>query len=148
MSELQKNQNPLTLIHPLPKQQDSRQNESVIMAKKNYETSELKELKDALQTFTEFVWEMEEYLPEFYHFFDTMRQNIEIFLQVGGEDEEQIHEILERDWEKAHAPLVGVQCYDFQGSHPEAEAGTCVYFANLLTEIGRFFEPMSMLGVL
>lgn len=90
----------------------------------------------------------EEYLPEFYHFFDAMRQNIEIFLRVGEEDEEQIHEILERDWEKAHAPLVGVQCYDFQGSHPEAEAGTCVYFANLLTEIGRFFEPMSMLGVL
>ena len=55
---------------------------------------------------------------------------------------------MERDLEKAHAPLVGVQCYDFQGSHPEAEAGTCVYFANLLTEIGRFFEPMSMLGVL
>lgn len=117
------------------------------MSEKNYETSELKELKDALQTFTEFVWEMEEYLPEFYHFFDAMRQNIEIFLQVGEEDEEQIHEILERDWEKAHAPLVGVQCYDFQESHPEAEAGTCVYFANLLTEIGRFFEPMSMLGV-
>ena len=107
------------------------------MSEKNYETSELKELKDALQTFTEFVWEMEEYLPEFYHFFDAMRQNIEIFLQVGEEDEEQIHEILERDWEKAHAPLVGVQCYDFQESHPEAEAGTCVYFANLLTEIGR-----------
>ena len=83
---------------------------------------------------------MEEYLPEFYHFFDAMRQNIEIFLQVGEEDEEQIHEILERDWEKAHAPLVGVQCYDFQESHPEAEAGTCVYFANLLTEIGRFFR--------
>ena len=117
------------------------------MSEKNYETSELKELKDVLQTFTEFVWEMEEYLPEFYHFFDAMRQNIEIFLRVGEEDEEQIHEILERDWEKAHAPLVGVQCYDFQGSHPEAEAGTCVYFANLLTEIGRFFEPMSMLGV-
>ncbi|MFQ9120501.1 MAG: hypothetical protein ACLR4N_08110 [Mediterraneibacter faecis] len=85
------------------------------MSEKNYETSELKELKDVLQTFTEFVWEMEEYLPEFYHFFDTMRQNIEIFLRVGEEDEEQIHEILERDWEKAHAPLVGVQCYDFQG---------------------------------
>ena len=75
----------------------------------------------------------------FYHFFDAMRQNIEIFLQVGEEDEEQIHEILERDWEKAHAPLVGVQCYDFQESHPEAEAGTCVYFANLLTEIRSFF---------
>ena len=117
------------------------------MSEKNYETSELKELKDVLQTFTEFVWEMEEYLPEFYHFFDAMRQNIEIFLRVGEEDEEQIHEILERDWEKAHAPLVGVQCYDFQGTHPEAEAGTCVYFANLLTEIGRFFEPVSMLGV-
>ena len=98
------------------------------MSEKNYETSELKELKDVLQTFTEFVWEMEEYLPEFYHFFDAMRQNIEIFLRVGEEDEEQIHEILERDWEKAHAPLVGVQCYDFQGSHPEAEAGTCVLF--------------------
>ena len=110
------------------------------MSEKNYETSELKELKDVLQTFTEFVWEMEEYLPEFYHFFDAMRQNIEIFLRVGEEDEEQIHEILERDWEKAHAPLVGVQCYDFQGSHPEAEAGTCVYFANLLTEIGRFLN--------
>ena len=49
------------------------------MSEKNYETSELKELKDVLQTFTEFVWEMEEYLPEFYHFFDAMRQNIEIF---------------------------------------------------------------------
>lgn len=66
------------------------------MSEKNYETSELKELKDVLQTFTEFVWEMEEYLPEFYHFFDAMRQNIEIFLRVGEEDEEQIHEILER----------------------------------------------------
>ena len=64
------------------------------MSEKNYETSELKELKDVLQTFTEFVWEMEEYLPEFYHFFDAMRQNIEIFLRVGEEDEEQIHEIL------------------------------------------------------
>ena len=53
------------------------------MSEKNYETSELKELKDALQTFTEFVWEMEEYLPEFYHFFDAMRQNIEIFLRFG-----------------------------------------------------------------
>ena len=56
------------------------------MSEKNYETSELKELKDALQTFTEFVWEMEEYLPEFYHFFDAMRQNIEIFIKVGEEE--------------------------------------------------------------
>ena len=80
---------------------------------------------------------MEEYLPEFYHFFDAMRQNIEIFLQVGEEDEEQIHEILERDWEKAHAPLVGVQCYDFQESHPEAEAGTDM--ASFLEDITPFY---------
>ena len=113
------------------------------------ERSDKDEYLERLHDFIETLDNVErvEVLPEFYHFFDAMRQNIEIFLQVGEEDEEQIHEILERDWEKAHAPLVGVQCYDFQESHPEAEAGTCVYFANLLTEIGRFFEPMSMLGV-
>lgn len=117
------------------------------MNETEYGTSELKELKNVLQTFTEFVWEMEEHLPYFYRFFDAMRYNIEIFLQVGEGDEEQIQEILERDWLNAHAPLVGVQFYDFQGAHPEAEAGTCVYYANLLSEIGHFFEPVNLFGM-
>ena len=117
------------------------------MEQRGRETSELKELKNVLQTFTEFVWEMEEHLPYFYRFFDAMRYNIEIFLQVGEEDESQIQEILERDWSKAHAPLVGVQYYDLRESHPEAEIGTCIYFASLLTEIGRFFEPGNMFGM-
>ena len=113
----------------------------------NKEIKELQELKKALQTFTEFVWEMEECLPYFYRFFDAMRYNIEIFLQVGDEDEGRLQKMLERDWTNAHAPLIGVQFYDFQESHPEAETGTCIYFASLLSEIGRFFESGDVQGV-
>ena len=116
------------------------------MVQQNKEARDLKELKNVLQTFTEFVWETEEYLPYFYRFFDAMRCNIEIFLQTGEGDDNQIQEILERDWTNAHAPLVGVQFYDFGESHPEAESGTCIYFASLLSEIGSFFEPGNMLG--
>ena len=97
------------------------------MSEKNYETSELKELKDVLQTFTEFVWEMEEYLPEFYHFFDAMRQNIEIFLRVGEEDEEQIHEILERDWEKATCAACGSTVIIFKDHIRRQKQNLCLF---------------------
>ena len=55
------------------------------MSEKNYETSELKELKDVLQTFTEFVWEMEEYLPEFYEAQMKMCEELDVDYLIMGQ---------------------------------------------------------------
>ena len=65
------------------------------MSEKNYETSELKELKDALQTFTEFVWEMEEYLPEFYHFFEAKRMKNRFMRFWNGIGRKHMHRLWE-----------------------------------------------------
>ena len=76
----------------------------------------------------------------FYRYFDAMKNNIEIFFWVGEEDTEDIIPVLERDWEASHSVLIGVQNYDIRKEHPDADPVLCIYFASILSDIGRFFE--------
>ena len=101
---------------------------------------ELKNLRDELEKMTDFIAVMEKgQLPYFYRYFDTMKNNIEIFICVGSDDTEDIVSILERDWKASHAMLIGVQEYDVRESHPDADPILCLYFAKLLSNIGRYF---------
>ena len=101
---------------------------------------ELDQLRDELAQLTELTeQEMCGSLPHFYRHFDTMKNNIEIFICVGSDDTEDIVSILERDWKASHAMLIGVQDYDVRESHPDADPILCLYFAKLLSNIGRYF---------
>lgn len=103
---------------------------------------ELKELRKVLERTTDFLRAIEQKeLPHFYRYFDTMKNNIDIFIRLGDEDFEKIFPILERDWKASHALFIGVQNYDIRKEHPGADPVLCIYFAGLLSSIGKFFEP-------
>ena len=107
---------------------------------------ELADLREELEKLMEFIRGMERgELPCFYRYFDTMKNNIEIFFRIDSEDEdiEDFLPVLERDWEASHMVMIGVQTYDIRKEHPDVDPMLCLYFAGLLSEIGRFFEHSS-----
>ncbi len=105
------------------------------------EREELENLREELEKLMDFIRNMETGdLPYFYRYFDAMKNNIEIFFWVGEEDTEDIIPVLERDWEASHSVLIGVQNYDIRKEHPDADPVLCIYFASILSDIGRFFE--------
>nr|WP_294490467.1 hypothetical protein [uncultured Mediterraneibacter sp.] len=102
---------------------------------------ELRELREDLNRLTEFIRSMESgELPYFYHRFDAMKNNIEIFICMGCENIEDLIPILERDWKASHMMFIGVQNYDIKKMHPDADTMTCLYFARLLAGVGKYFE--------
>ena len=89
----------------------------------------LKKLRDELERLTDFIKEVEgRNLPYFYRYFDTMKNNIDLFL------------LLERDWKASHTTLLGVQEYDLRENNPDIDPRMCFYFARLVSEVGKYFE--------
>ena len=102
---------------------------------------ELRNLKAELEELTSFVRNVEYgELPYFYRYFDTMMRNIDIFFYTGCSDIADFFPVLERDWKASHTMFIGVQDYDLRKSHPDLDVGTCLYFARLLAEVGKYFE--------
>lgn len=103
--------------------------------------NELKNLRDELERLTDFIRRMEgRDLPYFYHCFDTMKNNIDLFLRVGEDDIGGLFPVLERDWKASHSILLGVQEYDLRESDPDIDPRLCFYFARLVAEVGKYFE--------
>ena len=103
--------------------------------------AELQELREELERLTDFIRGMEgDRLPYFYHCFDTMKNNIDLFLCIGDDDIDSLHLVLERDWKASHATLLGVQDYDLRESNPDIDPRLCFYFARLISEVGSYFE--------
>lgn len=103
--------------------------------------NELKNLRDELERLTDFIRRMEgRDLPYFYHCFDTMKNNIDLFLRVGEDDIGGLFPVLERDWKASHSILLGVQEYDLRESDPDIDPRLCYYFARLVAEVGKYFE--------
>ena len=103
--------------------------------------AELQELREELERLTDFIRGMEgDSLPYFYHCFDTMKNNIEIYFYVGSEDTDDLFPVLGRDWTASHRMFIGVQNYDIRKEHPGADPELCLYFARLLAGVGRHFE--------
>ena len=76
---------------------------------------ELEDLKEGLEKLTHFIRVMEGVkLPDFYRYFDAMKNNINIFFYAGCEDIEDFFPILERDWKASHTMFIGVQNYDLR----------------------------------
>ncbi len=70
---------------------------------------ELEDLKEGLEKLTHFIRVMEGVkLPDFYRYFDAMKNNINIFFYAGCEDIEDFFPILERDWKASHTMFIGV----------------------------------------
>ena len=104
------------------------------------EREELKNLRDALVNLMDFIDVVEQgELPEFYRYFDTMKNNIEIFICIGCDDTEDIVPVLERDWKASHTMFIGVQDYDIRENNPDGDSGLFVCFGRLLSNVGNFF---------
>ncbi|HIZ81894.1 MAG TPA: hypothetical protein H9722_07385 [Candidatus Mediterraneibacter pullistercoris] len=102
---------------------------------------ELRELRDGLDRLMEFIRNMEQgELPDFYRYFDTMKNNIEIFFCIGCDDIEDFLPVLERDWKASHTMFIGVQDYDIRKQHPDIDPVLSLYFAGLLSDVGKYFE--------
>ena len=102
---------------------------------------ELEDLKEGLEKLTHFIRVMEGVkLPDFYRYFDAMKNNINIFFYAGCEDIEDFFPILERDWKASHTMFIGVQNYDLRREHPDIDPTVCLYFARLLADVGKYFE--------
>ena len=104
---------------------------------------ELEDLREGLERLTDFIRNMEQgELPYFYRYFDTMKNNIEIFFWMDGEDIEDFLPVLERDWEASHTTVIGVQNYDIRKEHPDLDPVLCIYST---TEILK--SPLYFLGL-
>ena len=102
---------------------------------------ELEDLKEGLEKLTHFIRVMEGVkLPDFYRYFDAMKNNINIFFYAGCEDIEDFFPILERDWKASHTMFIGVQNYHLRREHPDIDPTVCLYFARLLADVGKYFE--------
>ena len=97
----------------------------------------LKKLRDELERLTDFIGRN---LPYFYRHFDTMKNNIDLFLCIGDDDIDRLHLVLERDWKASHTTLLGVQEYDLRENNPDIDPRMCFYFARLVSEVGKYFE--------
>ena len=83
---------------------------------------ELEDLKEGLEKLTHFIRVMEGVkLPDFYRYFDAMKNNINIFFYAGCEDIEDFFPILERDWKASHTMFIGVQNYDLREEVPSRQ---------------------------
>ena len=101
---------------------------------------ELVNLRDALEKLMDFITVMEQgELPDFYRYFDTMKNNIEIFICISCDDMEDIVPVLERDWKASHTMFIGVQDYDIRANNPDADPRLCLCFARLLSNVGKYF---------
>lgn len=101
----------------------------------------LKKLRDELERLTDFIKDVEgRNLPYFYRHFDTMKNNIDLFLCIGDDDIDRLHLVLERDWKASHTTLLGVQEYDLRENNPDIDPRMCFYFARLVSEVGKYFE--------
>lgn len=101
---------------------------------------ELRDLRNELKKLLNFIRVAERgKLPYFYRYFDAMKNNIEIFFCIGGEDTEDIIPVLKRDWKAAHTMLIGVQDYDPRENNPDADPELCLCFAQMISNIGKYF---------
>ena len=102
---------------------------------------ELRELRNELELLTDFIRKMERReLPYFYRYFDTMKNNIEIFLCIGCDDIDDIVLVLERDWEASHTVILGVQNYDPHENNPDIDPQLCLCFFRLIRKVGEYFD--------
>lgn len=102
---------------------------------------ELEDMRAGLDRLTNFIRGIEHgELPYFYRYFDTMKNNIEIFFYAGCDDIADFFPVLERDWKASHMMFIGVQDYDLRKEHPDADPMLCLYFARLLADVGKYFE--------
>lgn len=103
--------------------------------------NELKNLRDELETLTEFIRKMDgKDLPYFYRCFNTMKYNIDLFLYIGEDDIETLLPVLERDWKASHTIFLGVQEYDLRDIDPDIDPGLCFYFSCLVSAVGKHFS--------
>lgn len=102
---------------------------------------ELKKLQWDLEMLTEFIRNVEKGdLPYFYYRFDSMKNNINIYIIAGDEDIEHFLPVLERDWKASHMMFIGVQNYDIRKEHPDLDPSLYLYFAKLLAGVDSYFE--------
>ena len=102
---------------------------------------ELRDLREGLEKLTGLIRSMERgELPYFYHCFDAMKNNIEIFFRMDCDDIGDLLPVLERDWKASHMMFIGVQHYDIRKEHPDSDPVMCLYFARLLAGVGKYFE--------
>ena len=102
---------------------------------------ELDQLRDELAQLTELTeQEMCGNLPHFYRHFDTMKNNIEIFIYAGEGDIDDFLPVLERDWRASHASLTGILEYDPGECHPKADPVSWIGFLELLSRVEKFCE--------
>lgn len=82
-----------------------------------------------------------EEIPYFYHFFDYMRNNIDIYNYTQDDDMEFLECVLRRDWDAANDKLLGIPANPLFETGPECEKTREVwlYYLELLTSIGTFF---------
>ena len=102
---------------------------------------ELEDLKEGLEKLTHFIRVMEGVkLPDFYRYFDAMKNNINIFFMRNVKILKISSRYWKKDWKASHTMFIGVQNYDLRREHPDIDPTVCLYFARLLADVGKYFE--------
>lgn len=102
---------------------------------------ELNKLRDELAQLTELTeQEICGSLPHFYRHFDTMKNNIEIFIYAGEGDIDDFLPVLERDWRASHASLTGMLDCDQGECDMKMDPASWISCLELLLRVEKFFK--------
>lgn len=100
----------------------------------------LLELRDGIERLMDYILDLEGGAPPcFYRYFDTMKNNIELFSRFGGDDLDRLVSLLERDWNASHTMFIGIQEYDPTEKNPDADPEVAIHFAELVADVGKYF---------
>ena len=78
-------------------------------------------------------------LPYFYRFLDYMKNNIEIFLRVGGRDIYALEKVLYRSWHEANDFRIGLSTFQIS-AETETESIEIYYqYALLVKRVAEYF---------
>lgn len=106
----------------------------------NKKINELLELRDALKNLQKFVnYYSGGELPGFYRMLDYMENNIEIYLQIGGRDINELEEILYRDWLEASNSWYGIPSFKISEKVSRESIELYYQYAILVQAVAKYF---------
>lgn len=105
----------------------------------NFNYRQLIPLRDALDRLMMFVKTLPcQETPYFYHYLDTMKNNIDLYVRVGNGNLDLLEVLLRKDWDQANNIFFGIPSFDFFQKNEDTVELFWEYL-ELLDEVKKYF---------
>ena len=97
-------------------------------------------LRDALDRLLMFVKALPcQETPYFYHYLDTMKHNIELYVKLENGNMDLLEVLLQKDWNHANKNLFGIPSFDYFQKNEDTVELFWEYL-ELLDEVKKYFR--------